>query len=328
MNFKNIIKPKKNIENNGPYLKYEEGEVIPVEKKNSNYPPFLNDDNEIKSFKDIQREDFKKKSSNTLNTSFQSEPSSNSQRISISPSLITKVIWVIIIGGLVYYSIPMFKYFISESTTPQLNEQLKVSEKIEDQKNKLRDASEDITDNLDKTKNIVSNHVNESFSKGKDSLNEVKEEISSQSEVKPLTNRQWLDFITNMQNQKQEALISLQQFTNQYNNMQLTQSQYRFKIKGIKRKVERIEKEINQTISSQDTFVVNDTINSLNQELEHLKKMTIHLGSVSGDEIVNVFNEEIEIQNQFTESYKTSLKSLLHQYGISYTEKNGVINYQ
>lgn len=347
--FLNLEKKKKN----GSYLKYEEGEVIPVESKNS-YPPFLNDEEEnVKHFKDMQqKEDIRRhtdsmlKKSKRMKEKFASEtktPSSNEphdfQNKSFKPFIIIKLLWLLIIGGLIYSSIPLISYFSSQ--TPELPS---VIERASDEKEKNKDKEDGdfSSETVEAVKSTVSKTaekaegVIDDISKGSGLVNATKENLTtsekSSGPSSPVTTtfseEQWLSYFSFTQNQKQEQLIALQNYTLAYTNGELGRSPYRLRVKGITNKTERLQSQLAETVKNNDTSAVEPVIIALGRELESLRNMSVNLSSVSERHIVQVYNEGVDEQNQLTEQYKTSFKALLDNYGKSYTEENGVIKYK
>lgn len=339
-----FIKPWKleNKKKKGSYLKYEEGEVIPVKSKQSHYPPFLDEDENVKQFKDIRQkeahrhatkmvENIKENKGNVQKANVPpSSPSSSDSKppkLPLNHSLIMKLTWLVIIGGLVYYSVPMIRYFSSE--TPDLPN---IEGTVEKTKKTVQESTEQAKQAAG-TVTEATREVTGKVSEGAGLVNAVKDNLggntaSEDSNVAQFSESQWLFIITSTQNQKQENLISLQQYTRALANGEIGQSQYRLLVKGITRKTERLNEKFEENIQGQNLSLTSNVVDALKAELDHLKKVSVSLSSTSEDSVILVFNEEIKIQNTLTEQYKSSLKALLKTYGQDYKEVDGKIIYE
>jgi len=327
MKWKELLNWKKFKSRETPYLKYEEGEVVPVKPKHSNYPPFLDDEEPVKNFRDVQREESKNRENkekeaglwrenhsngNSANLSSSSSESSSPESF-LSGSFIMKLFWLVAIGGMVYYSIPMFQYFASK--TPDISNIQKKAEEtkyaIEETTGLAEDVSTSVKEGTQKAKETLQ-AAGEVLNQGKA---KVEETLNQQTEFSPLSEDEWLTFIKSVQESKQKALLSLQETTNRYANGEIGQSKYRLQVKGVINTANRLNERIQSTIQGQDLSAVKSVIDALKKEVEHLKIMSVRLSSVSGNEIITVFNEEVPTQNELTLQYKSEFKQLLSRYG-------------
>ena len=347
MNFKNNWVFNKRRKK-GSYLKYEEGEIIPVESK-SNFPPFLNEeeDDGVKYFKNMVKDEEtnhvddlfnNKESVNNIKTN--SNPTNNelskSNKKAFELSILLKLLWLIIIGGLVYYSIPLISYFTSE--TPQIPSfENQTAENIQSTIDEY--ASSETIDTMKDTVSKASDTAEEvisDISKGSGLVNAAKENLKISDDIfetqpptsQTFTDEDWLLFLSSVQNQKQELLIGLQHHTKEFADGNLGKSPYRLKVREITNKIERLQSQLLETVKRNDTTKVKDVVLVLNQELESLKSMSVSLSSVSERHIIRSYNEGIEEQNELTEQYKVVFKTLMDNLGKSYTEENGVIKYK
>lgn len=340
MGFKRNFLKTKDETTEGSYLKYEEGEVVPVDSRGSKYPPFLNDEEEksIKQFKDIISDepnqkgmvDMKKSRDKTQKVKH-TEESSNRNGLS-KLTLIIRLFWLVVIGGLFYYSIPIFQYFTNEkpdvtdikrTTSKNID---KTKETINDSTKQIGKITEEAKDGTKKAFEQVSEgsgikDMAKSNLKVPDSIN------VSQGEVE-ISEDDWLSFLSTTQSEKQEMLIQLHQATNQYINSEISQSRYRLLAKGITRKASRLEKNIDEVFTTNDTTDVDYVLDVLKEGILNLEEMSVNLGSTSSDSLIEVFNRDVDTQNELTAEYRDAFKSLLEQFGKSYNESNGTINYQ
>lgn len=321
------------------YLKYEEGEIVSVKPKTPVYPPFLNDkeETEVKQFKDIRREEESRhyqvnlrkiedqqkesgpSSTSSLSNSSPGESPKETRKI-ITPSLLMKEgIWLMIIGGLVYYSVPMYQYFASE--TPNLSN---VNKTVKETKDTIDKTSEKV-DSASKTLNSAKETSQKVVNKVTSYTTSVNP--TDDSDIAQLSHDQWLSLFSSLQNQKQEQLVSLQQATSSYVSGQTSLSRYRLQVRGVTTKLERLQNQLEDAKKGQDLSDTGSVVTILDSELSHLENMSMSLSVVSGDSITQIFNTEVGKQNDLTVSYKASFKSLLDKWGIHYTEQNGKIVY-
>ena len=349
MFFNKYFSSRKEKQEKSSYLKYEEGEVIPVEPKNPNYPPFLEEDNEVKSFKDIQNnkenehqsflQNMKDKGANEqtdMSTSFNS--ADNNQKKSklrkFHYSLLMKLVWLFIIGGLVYYSIPMLKHFSTE--TPQigliedLTDESKDSSDLDSSISDIKDTIVDTSKQVGEIAGNMKEGIEETVQQGKAIINQEKEKVetnNSKTTTIQMTEDGWLSFITSIQNEKQKKLIEIQQYTTDLAYGNIRQSNYRLKMKGINKDIDNLLQQVERTTNGQNLSDVEQVIGLLLEELKHMQKMSVGLSSLSTADVVPFFNQEILVQNELTEQYKETFKSLLDKYDRSYKEENGMIVY-
>lgn len=338
---------KRKNKHNNSYLKYEEGEIIPVSPK-GNYPPFLNEEEnyEIKHFNSLKQDDTvinssteddmkEHETSNNHGSDVKQQNSSNVPRKKNPLAFFNKVIWLIIIGGLIYYSIPLFAYFTSElpeiSTPDYATEELVDNEDISGAVGVMKDTVTDTAAQAEDAIDAISSKGSGFVDKAKESLptsERVLKQPSTEEQIVSLSNEQWLQFFSSIQNEKQQQLIALEHYTQLYTSGSLKHSQYRLKIKGVTNKIERLEKQLEETISNSDTAIVEPVVTALKDELTSLKRMSVSLSSVSERHIVANYNAGVDEQNQLTEAYKNAFKGLLDIFGKKYAEENGVIKYK
>lgn len=348
----------KRKKNKDSYLKYEEGEVVPVESHRPGYPPFLNEkDDGVRNFKDVfQKEKIEdtptpKQEDESFFPEFKNEKGNpNPKKPKWNFSIFKKLIWLMIIGGMVYYSIPIVQYFASESNRVEekniekvTNEESKIDtskldKSVKDGVNKTKDTLEDIKSNTKETVDNITQKTDEvigDVSQGSGLVDLTKGQLSTgnqesrenQERSGSLTDDQWLSLITNSQNQKQEILLELQNETSAYVNGHISKSRYRLSAKGLAQKAGRIERNLDENTKSIDTSQVDAVIFALQLELDHLQDMSITLSSLSTNSVPVIFNEEVDEQNRLTTEYKEAFMSLLDSFGKTYREESGVIIY-
>ena len=139
---------------------------------------------------------------------------------------------------------------------------------------------------------------------------------------------EYLRQLSYIQNQKQEQLITLQDYTIAYTSGEIGKSSYRLKVRGVTNKVERIQKQLVGLVTNKDLSPKEPIIIALDKELESLRSMSVNLSSVSERHIVEIYNKGVEEQNQLTIEYKNLFKAMLEQSARTYTEKDGMIVYK
>lgn len=333
-----INKPwDKKSTNDGSYLKYEEGQIVPVESDNPYYPPFLNEENEdgVKKFKDMNpnRTDEAPAEPQPTPSVSRTTRTQNPEPQKRQPFKIKKLImpgiWVIILGGLAYYSVPVFQHFASE--TPEIA----TIDGVDDVKDQVTQATNEVKEVAINTSEQVKEKTQEvagEVSQGSGLVSMAKENLSvrqsdNTTAAIQLSKEDWLNVISTTQNQKQEYLIALQTATTNLANGNTSHSAYRLNVKGITRQIERLHTQLESSVSGQNLAQTGTVVDVLDIELTDLENLSVSLSSVSERNVVDTFNTGVQEQNELTNSYRESFKSLLSTWEIKYTEKNGEIIY-
>lgn len=323
-----MIFSRRNRRRSDEFLKYEEGDVIPVESKHPIYPPFLNDadQNSVKEFKDMIRNE--KTPARSKNAPERGMGESRTRKTTI----FFRLLWFAIICLLVYHSIPVFRYFYTE-TTKFVNQA-----GTEIQENTIGGVDETI------------NRVIEDTGKAVSALKEKREQLERDARDALLNNPDfdrydldqpdgpavdssettshdgWIDLITSSQNTKQELVKKIRRLTEGVAGVEISSSRYRMELKGISTKAERQLSTIEAYKNNTGSQAVYDTLNALIDEYTHLQDWVVELSSADPSLAVHLFNEGAEVQNRLTEKYKQELLELLKERNYSYTMENGVIS--
>lgn len=308
------------------YLKYQEGEIVPVQSPNPHYPPFLDEDEEVNLFSTTT------KKNNPTPPKTQQEKAENKKILNFS--VVTKIVWGVILIGLLFYAIPLLNYVLKDVAKIPETQTMDVVKNT----NQVVDQLGETKDEVKKGIGVANTALQSEVEKVTEAIDSGKEVIQSNPSVLPsfkneneeilsYSRNDWLFFITTLQNEKQGHLANIEKYTAAFANEQISQSKYRFYIKGIKRNIDRMVEKVTYRKNYADITEVQDTLFALEQEILHLKNLSISLGSLSGENIIQEYNEGAIIQNQLTEAYKINFKQLLTTWKISYKEKDGVIQY-
>lgn len=304
----------------GTYLKYEEGDVVPVESKRPPYPPFLEDSEDepfFKTYKDIVREDTKKDVGDvTAHNQSQSRFNFN--------GVISRLFWFILLGVLIYSSIPIFQYFLNE--TPALIKQN--GKQLEQKITQVTEGTEEVVKQVEREVKKIEDVAGDISEKNANSPPKLSPPSSSSpTESHTLSENDWLKLISQNQNAKQEQVKKIQKLTHEYLTGNLSFSRYRLEVKGISTTAKRHQVQLHKMLQNYDTSQVKDTLNVLIAEFSHLEEWSISLSSVPENKLIPVYNDGANKQNELTQVYIQAFSSLLSNFGRSYTIQDGVIIY-
>ena len=233
----------------GDYLKYQEGEVVPVHSKQVAYPPFLNDEDEIsvKQYKDILREQQEKdrqampassSKNNTRQSAGQETPSKDDnpkkQSVGLSGKWLLRFVWLVVLGGLIYYAIPIFQHFTSETpnlanveeSTGNVTEPIEESTVVDDVSEGTKaivNEVQETTEGLAEKSGLVEK-ANESF---------VTDTKDTDQDLVQLPDDQWLNTLSSTHNTKQQKLMEIQGYTAAFANGEISHNRYKMLMKGI-----------------------------------------------------------------------------------------------
>lgn len=347
--FKELIKSEEDLTRDA-YLKYEEGEVKPVKQVDPNYPPFLNEKGSDKEsfvlFKDLEGSKVSdvittpRTSLSSTKTNVELEVDENINNVekqdeknTINPIKFAKpLLWTAILGGMMYYSIPILHQFVSETNLSELSTDVtntvdtanQISETVEEGTEKISNTAGEVKDNVKETLDEgsgIKDVVTQSLNSGVQSI----QETVQSSEVSQ-TDISWLSSIESIHNQKQLALLELQDITVADIEGSLSHSAYKLKVQGIDRKIDKLQEKLVQITQSSPSDST-DIINIVSNELNDMDELTTNLAASGERNVSTVFDSGVETQNNYTSVYSSSFKSLLKSWGVPYTENSGIIEY-
>jgi len=315
------LRQKRETQNkDGDYLKYQEGEVVQIDSKGKNYPPFLKDQDELSTFKTyedmIERADkeesdqqMKIKQNDQQSMSESDDDLTVKKRRSVSAQGILRLIWVVVFIGLIYYMVPVFKHIVSE--TPNLS--------VEE--GAIDNAVESISETTQVYKDNAVEKIDGIFSE------ETSLPSNQISEQPALTSEQWLNILSSTHNTKQQKLLEVKNHTESLANGDLTHNRYRLLVKGIERNIQGQYRELESYANTNDPTDVDSVLSVVLEELVELRKLTTTLSSASEKNVINLFNEGVAKQNQLNDTYRITFKNLLTQLGKVYIEEDGKIRF-
>lgn len=324
---------RKNKRRSGEYLKYEEGDIVPVESNHPLYPPFINgskkEDNSVKEFREMVKNN--KNYNRNMDKGINNNQQNKNRRKS---NWIFRLVWLAIISLLVYYSIPVFQYFFTE--TPKLVNQTNIGvdrsavEEIDEGVNELGENAEEVISQVKDKKEQTEQAVKDSFSKTTDLRKQLieKPDALSVESSDTLSQNEWIHIIASSQNIKQELIQKLRGLVAGLSGGDISHSRYRMELKGISTKVERQLLVIENYKNHSDSPELDRVLNVLSSEYNHLRDWVVELNSVDPSVVVLIFNDGLEKQNVLTEDYKSAFVGLLREFNYPYTIENGVIKIQ
>mgnify|MGYP001350194665 CR=1 FL=1 len=318
----------------GTYLKYEEGEVVPVEPKQPHYPPFLDESDDeisVKEFKEIsgRKQDsdqygfWKRDSGGPDKGGTEHSGNAKPPRNPRGVGILMRLFWLAILGILVYYFIPIFQYFISEP--PKWFEQTKTG---------MNKALKDVADATNKATDQAKNKTGEIIQKaGKTSENiantgkEALKQPDPSNKTVSLSTDEWLKLLSESQNTKQQLVQEVKELTESLLDGKISLSRYRLEMRGITTNTQRQQEILARYMNANDTSVTDSTLKALADEYAQLENWTVALGAVRNDDIVPIYNQGAKEQNALTQAYSNAFCSMLSAFGRPYKIQNGAIVY-
>lgn len=327
------------------YLKYEEGQIIPV-KSDKNYPPFLHDDAEdsVVKYKDVISGSSRKQQSKKENADITEKEGGEVKRFMNKKEdnnegnketdkkkqdpmqWIMRAVWLFIIGGLIYYSIPILQHFTS--STPDLSPAKSV---VEDVADKTTEATVEVVGKIEETSETVTKTIDK-VAEGSGIVEKVENNLSIAPTVEEtdkallsISSEEWLNVLSSTHNAKQEKLMQINNYTISLANGDIKHNRYKMLIKGVSKDINRHYRNFQDYLVGKDITQVDDVVTVVLGELNDLQDFAIALSSLSESNAIPRFNEGAEIQNEFNERYKYSFVTLLEELGVSYKLENGKI---